>query len=212
MHYVLRELQKNAGRAIEDSGRKEGQLEVTASLQGDHFILNLTDDGKGLAAIDPKMSLAQIKEWIFEEGTSTKDDEDEQMMDIGMGLYEVRRFIERGIGNGAAITALDNKQDLGLKQGVTFRIEIPLELHREAYVRDQAMRAMNPGGIDLTKVKVDSRLRGNDNRMVGNDSGIKFHIDPAQLAQWKNASGFVPVIISMQPLGNLRKFLGCDAP
>ena len=37
---------------------------------------------------------------------------------------------------------------------------------------------------------------------------IKFHIDAAQLAQLQQAPGFVPVIVSIQPVVNLRQFLG----
>ena len=40
--------------------------------------------------------------------------------------------------------------------------------------------------------------------------GIKFHMDPAMLAQLQNASGFVPVIINIQPLKNLSAFLGIN--
>ncbi len=85
------------------------------------------------------------------------------------------------------------------------------QLEREA--ANAAMSVENRGGIDFTanktplEVKVDSRLRGNDN-------GIQFHLDPAQLAQLQNAPGFVPVIISIQPLAggqagitDLRHFL-----
>jgi len=70
---------------------------------------------------------------------------------------------------------------------------------------DSAMGAK--GGIDLTpanmnlQTKMDSRFRGNDNE------GIKFHLDPAMLVQLQNASGFVPVNISVEPLKNLRSFL-----
>jgi hypothetical protein len=42
----------------------------------------------------------------------------------------------------------------------------------------------------------------------GNDNGIKFHLDPAMLEQLRNAPGFVPVIINVQPMTDLRKFLG----
>ena len=37
---------------------------------------------------------------------------------------------------------------------------------------------------------------------------IKFHIDPAMLRQLKNSPGFVPVILHIEPLTNLQKFLG----
>ncbi len=68
-------------------------------------------------------------------------------------------------------------------------------------------RLNNTGGIDLTsdkalEVKMDSRLRGND------VEGIKFNVDPAMLEQLKNAPGFVPVIINIQPMNNLKLFLG----
>jgi len=73
---------------------------------------------------------------------------------------------------------------------------------------DAAMKAVGPGGIDLSsdkmnlQTKMDSRFRGNHN------SGIKFHLDPAQLQELENAPGFVPVIISIQPLNDLKTFLG----
>jgi len=58
------------------------------------------------------------------------------------------------------------------------------------------------GGIDLTSNKALS--------VQNNGQGIKFHIDPAQLAQLQNAPGFVPVIINIQPLKDLPAFLGLN--
>jgi len=58
------------------------------------------------------------------------------------------------------------------------------------------------GGIDFTSGKI---LSGHN---VGNE--IKFHLDPAMLEQLRNAPGFVPVIISVQPLKNLQEFLGLN--
>jgi hypothetical protein len=54
-----------------------------------------------------------------------------------------------------------------------------------------------------TKV-MNSRFRGNDRE------GIRFHLDPAMLVQLQNASGFVPVIINIQPLKSLSGFLGLN--
>jgi len=71
-----------------------------------------------------------------------------------------------------------------------------------------AISKSQPGGIDFNsdkmnlQVKMDSRLRGNDN------SGIKFHIDHAPLEQLQNAPGFTPVIINIQPMTDLKMFLG----
>jgi len=83
----------------------------------------------------------------------------------------------------------------------------------EGHVPNKAMMGSR-GGIDLTpanmnlQTKMDSRFRGNDNGGFGdNYGGIKFHLDPAMLQELQNAPGFVPVIINVQPLGDLRKFL-----
>ena len=73
---------------------------------------------------------------------------------------------------------------------------------------DVAMRARHTGGIDLTPSKMDLQMKINSSPAAQNDVGIKFHLDPAQLQQLQNASGFVPVIISVRPLGDLRRFLG----
>jgi hypothetical protein len=60
----------------------------------------------------------------------------------------------------------------------------------------------NTGGIDLNpaglKFKVESAPGGD----------IVFKLDPAQVEKFKAAEGFVPVIIGIQPLGDLLQFLG----
>jgi len=57
------------------------------------------------------------------------------------------------------------------------------------------------GGIDLTPANMNLETQNGDEE-------IKFHLDPAQLAQLQNAPGFVPVIINIQPMTNLKQFLG----
>jgi len=59
------------------------------------------------------------------------------------------------------------------------------------------------GGIDLTPANMNLQTQN-----AGEE--IKFHLDPAMLQQLQNAPGFVPVIISIQPMGNLRAFLGLN--
>ncbi len=69
--------------------------------------------------------------------------------------------------------------------------------------------AQSPGGIDFNADKVDSAFTVKmDSRLRGNDKGIQFHIDPAMLEQLQNARGFMPVIINIQPMPDIRKFLG----
>ena len=43
-----------------------------------------------------------------------------------------------------------------------------------------------------------------------NGGEIKFHLNPAMLKQLQNAPGFVPVIINIQPMTNIRAFLGLN--
>ncbi|MDO8801770.1 DnaJ domain-containing protein [Phenylobacterium sp.] len=79
---------------------------------------------------------------------------------------------------------------------------------------DAAMRSAK-GGIDFNSDRVDSAFEmrfsdGGISAKGGSASGGKFHIDPAMLEQLQNAPGFVPVIISVQPMENLALFLGLD--
>lgn len=60
----------------------------------------------------------------------------------------------------------------------------------------------NMGGIDLTSV---------DTFAIHNDgSDIKFNIDNDMLSQLQNITGFVPNIVQIQPMADLRLFLGVD--
>jgi hypothetical protein len=73
---------------------------------------------------------------------------------------------------------------------------------------DRAMKN-NRGGIDLTASKMNVEIQtGSPVETLGGNRGIQFHLDPAMLQQLQNAPGFVPVIISIRPMLNLRKFLG----
>jgi len=58
-----------------------------------------------------------------------------------------------------------------------------------------------PGGIDFTAKQTPLEIQN-----AG--EGIKFHLDLAMLRELQNAPGFVPVIISIQPMRNIRAFLG----
>jgi GNAT superfamily N-acetyltransferase len=66
------------------------------------------------------------------------------------------------------------------------------------------LRKYNPdehlGGIDLTPARMNLQTQN-----IG--EGIKFHLDPAMLAELQNAPGFVPVIINIEPMTDLRRFL-----
>jgi hypothetical protein len=67
--------------------------------------------------------------------------------------------------------------------------------------QDKAMFSnTDKGGIDLASA-------GTNLQVQNAGEGIKFRLDPAMLKQLQNASGFVPVIISIQPIMDFRQFL-----
>lgn len=62
-------------------------------------------------------------------------------------------------------------------------------------------KAQAPGGIDLNADKLDLQLQNGG-------EAIKFKTDPAMLKRLQDAPGFMPVIIDIQPVSDLRVFLG----
>jgi len=82
----------------------------------------------------------------------------------------------------------------------------PLSVFR---VHDFAMRGQVRGGIDLTPANMNVQVKtGSPIKKFGDDTGLKFHLDPAMLAELRNAPGFVPVIINIEPMTDLKRFLG----
>ena len=84
-------------------------------------------------------------------------------------------------------------------------------LSRQHSVQDTAMAGRTkelkagPGGIDLTPANMNLQTKN-----AG--EGIKFNIDPAMLQQLQNAPGFVPIIINIQPMTDLRMWLSQSVP
>jgi len=96
-------------------------------------------------------------------------------------------------------------------------VEIPLNADFwKNLAADHAMKAdnaalnnpLNKGGIDFDPARMDLQTQA----AGGGNAGIRFHLDPAMLAQLQNATGFVPVIINIKPMGDIRKFLGIVSP
>ncbi len=83
---------------------------------------------------------------------------------------------------------------------------------KEGRDRAQLIHETAKGGIDLTPANMNIQIKTESpTGTFGNDkNGIKFHLDPALLEQLQNAPGFVPVIINIQPMTNLRVFLGLN--
>ena len=95
---------------------------------------------------------------------------------------------------------------LSLEKNTSGKIEpgdLDKKLFNGVFSRGKGDKAglSKPGGVDLTPAhwSVQTQNQGDP---------IKFHIDHAMLARLQNAPGFVPVIISIHPMRDLRGFLG----
>ncbi|MBI3601922.1 MAG: GNAT family N-acetyltransferase, partial [Candidatus Omnitrophica bacterium] len=64
------------------------------------------------------------------------------------------------------------------------------------------------GGIDLTPANMNLQTQNPNGEIKPAYGGFKFNLDPVTLQQLKNAPGFTPVIINIQPMNDLRLFLG----
>ncbi|MDE1921717.1 MAG: GGDEF domain-containing protein [Candidatus Omnitrophica bacterium] len=86
---------------------------------------------------------------------------------------------------------------------VTLGPALQLRLDEELKKQNPADNAMvaTPGGIDLTAGNMPLEIRN-----AG--SGIRLNLDPVQMARLQSAPGFVPVIVNIQPMSDLRGFLG----
>ena len=118
----------------------------------------------------------------------------------GYGKALVRAFVQRYNDHELRVY-LTNLSDqwVNFIKGLGFDPEKKGSSLYIRHVRDHAQMSDRRGGIDLTSDKALS--------VQNNGQGIKFHIDSAQRAQLQDASGFVPVIINIQPMTDLRQFL-----
>jgi len=86
--------------------------------------------------------------------------------------------------------------------------EMALEVNKKAAGEAKADKAMvvnrksidKNGGIDFSADKVNLEIQNSS-------QGINLHLDSVQLEELKNVSGFVPVIINIQPIVDIKEFL-----
>ncbi len=180
--------------SIENKRREEMSPQELSYIKGYTENLNATvklEDGESYLDL-----LIRVKKWLEELKR----------------LYAGRTVVAFGHGThlSAARILLEERKMTNATGYINRRDYAPPNSIPFVLSPDHAMfteRPKHTGGIDLTKVEVDSRFRGNDREGGGNDNtlandseGIKFHIDPAMLQQLQNAPGFVPVIIDIQSL------------
>ena len=103
--------------------------------------------------------------------------------------------------NGLKVRVLNEARESTLKK---YLLGNYVDYYVDKWVRPEISENSSTGGIDLTPVNMNLQTKMDS-------SSIKFHLDAAMLHQFQKALGFVPVIINIQPMTNLRQFLGLDA-
>jgi two-component system chemotaxis sensor kinase CheA len=113
----------------------QGHLRLNAFHQGNHIVIEVSDDGRGIdrhtlaakavqkgvvtAEEIERMSESEVLELIFESGLSTAK-EITQVSGRGVGLDVVKAVLERMKGSVSVLTELG--------QGTTFQLKVPLTL------------------------------------------------------------------------------------
>jgi poly(ADP-ribose) glycohydrolase ARH3 len=123
------------------------------------------------------------------------------------GAFLGREAIPKGwISNLHPMTIQNNVKDSNYILSIAQRL-FELTKHKNGIdnamsIRPSLKSSINgPGGIDFTADKTPLEIQNSG-------KGIRFHLDHTMLQQLRNASGFVPVIINIQPMIDLKIFLG----
>jgi len=118
------------------------------------------------------------------------------------GIYDaIKYFVSNKITQNSNISSwVRTKIDELLENNSSdTAVENPSDRASLSFVRKQSA----PGGIDLTPANMNLQTQN-----LG--GSINLHLDPAMLQQLRNTPGFVPIIINIQPMTDLRIFLGLE--
>jgi len=172
------------------------------------FLSNLArennKDPMDLIAAFKDRTLQEIVEEVARKGSPYKFTKWPVTFTMGVVKFDYKK---EGHAGGIWIYDLINRADEYLlearKKGKNRVVIGPYtEGPKKVEPADEAMNVREKGGIDLTPANMHLKIKNNTSE------GIQFHLDPVMLAQLQNAPGFVPVIIDVQPLNDLKSFLG----
>jgi len=167
-----------------------------------HKILQWLD---GIGTLSPEFNLNWVKRFVSQDVIREMDDPQLEALQnhviAEMPKFSIHKVIVPDPILQAA-RALEEDQAAGA-QFSRNRNGKTEEIGTYHALPNKAMAAK--GGIDLTQANIHFPSQNNNGE-------IKFHLDLAMLRQLQNAPGFVPVIINIQPMNNLREFLGLNDP
>jgi len=209
--YKIKDGDRNGAPAT----KKVSVFSADGQLQSDGVVL----------AIYPDQKIVSI-EWFHPDFIKPADETEK----IGRGRALLRELFKAlGLGGYYVMTSASDSfrsslmkmQDIALQDGGRpMRDVIQEEIFRTApgayknHLLDHTLVESNfygqiqataaKGGIDFDPGKMDLSTRDPG-------EGIAFKTDPAMLAQWQDVPGFVPVIVGIAPMDDLRNFLGIPA-
>ena len=203
---------RSLGHSIESYARETGTIEQKKAFL-EHYTRQLgARDVSSHVKEQVRIGLMGIKEWLEHPGVSV-----DPKIAARIKLAPAIEMIDRD-AFAASIVEINNAiKDLDDRLKEIKRI-VPYQKRKIASMINKYGVTIEPnsndamitpedfkkGGIDLTPANMNVQTKN------GGET-IKFHIDPVMLAQLQNTSGFVPVIINIQPLKDLSNFLGIYA-
>ena len=189
---VLWQLSEGLTFSEEDNAKLNALIDRLRGMEGDKK--RLAEAGKLIKAIDAQKKNSRFFQDVAQMRSSYMADQldayrwgDVLVVTGYMHVSQIQEDLERK----------DKKNKKG-RNVVPMNIEIP-----------SARIATPPtGGIDLTAGKIPLKIRtGASEDTIGDDSSIQFYFDPAMLQKLRDAPGFVPVIVDIQPISDLKGFL-----
>jgi len=120
------------------------------------------------------------------------------------------RFLQESFSVTATVKVLINGKEKSVFVGKEPDHVLIIDIVRanDPRLRVDKARTVESGGIDLTPVRMNLQTKIDSSPLAQRGIGIKFHLDPAMLTQLQNTPGFVPVIIDIEPMTDLKRFLG----
>jgi len=174
---------------------------ISSLMKDDSFVLvnpydfgwdNEIDEEQDLRELMQKhhfepLELNQLQSELEEQ--LIRDYKIEDTVRLGFGI-RIRAFYLAANTTPAPATSIH------LVKAVLLKLTHLVRLSHRKQAMTSAIMEQKRGGIDFTRVGVQHE-----------GSGIKFHLDPAALAQMQNTSGFEPQIDSIEPMTDVKSFL-----
>jgi len=201
-----------------------GKIDLTKSIDWNAATLIQRMKKEGLNGDEIKIKLIKYNLYVLHQATP-------DFTSIDKGIETFLRGKGRDIASkpeldnyviNTAIVMINIQTDPKLQKKVFGRKIKPDKQGKKAKWK-KSDRAMMNGGIDLTPANMKVQVKTGSSStppLAGSSEGIKFHLNlfgrnytnskqlGLLLQQLQNAPGFVPVIVSVKPLGDLDSFLG----